>query len=209
MEGEMFYILLWTILCFYIGRYNAYIIDKQNSDLGGKPVFVVVPDKWKWLFRFQKNSYVRKNKLLKISVVLCLIGYAFAIIELFLLIYAIIAGVTTIISKMAFLVFIVFMGIFMIIMCGASIRYEYNMSIAYDYDWITYFQEGLVQKSKRRCKVVSQLTEGTYEITFGRYGKRRFRAETDVPVEIGDQKYAVHYYHSLDSDEPFWVIKNY
>ena len=41
-------------------------IDKENRNLAGKPAFIFIPDKWKWLFRNRVNTYAGKNKILRV-----------------------------------------------------------------------------------------------------------------------------------------------
>lgn len=207
IEMEWICNILWIILCVYIGRYNAYVLDKQYSDPGGKPIYITIPNNWRWAFRFQESSY--NNKIWRVSFFFALLGYLFGIIERVLLLCAIKSELKDRIFDISYEVFCWYIFLSLMVMIIGTFGYEYNMRIAYDYDWVTYFQEGIFQKSKRRCKVINQIDEETYEIILGRFGKRIYRAEAEGPMEIGDKKYAIHFYHSLEKNTPYWIIKNY
>ena len=211
--GDKTYIIgeciLFICLTVWTGREVGDVIDKQNRDVGGNPCFLKISDKWRWLFRFQKKLYTDKFTILRASVILHLLGYLSAIIEFMLFIIALITNNLKIISVVPQIYFTSTIFGMLCVFFPDSIRYFYYMHKSYQYDWITDFKEQLVQNSKRRCKVVSKLDDNTFEITLGRLGKKKFRASADVPVEVGDEKVAVHVYHSLDENAPFWVIKNF
>ena len=207
----MLRIAWWCLTCFYTGREVGAKIDLQNRDVGGKPKLVQIPWKWQSIFKQRQGLYMYDNKILKASVLSHLLGYTFAMIELILFVIGIcfqMKSKIVIVADSCFFVFILVMAFGVLLPDG--IRYEKNMQKAYDYDWITSFQEALTQKSKRKCTIISVIDERTCEIEFLKgIKKHRFYAETEFPVEIGEIKYALHYYHPIDEDKPYWIIKNY
>ena len=86
------------------------------------------------------------------------------------------------------------------------IKYERNLQLSYDCDWITQLQEILTIYPKRRCVVVSQVNSSTYEIILGRLGRRIHIAKSTIPVVIGAKMFAVH---SNEHGSPFWTIKDH
>lgn len=195
--GEVL-VIFWIVMSIYSGRYLGYTMDMENSDIGGRPMFVIIPQKWRWLFRFRNQVYADKYKLLIASVAFQLLGYFCSVVEITILLVMVLNKNLNL-TSLATLVYVIYMliGIFCIFFPN-NIRYDYYMRRTYDYDWITYFKEELNIRPKRTCRIVSQIDENTYEITLGRFGKKKHQANADMQVKIGEKKYAVHIEHSLD-----------
>lgn len=205
----VFIIILSIVFCIWFGRDSGYVIDRQNRDPGGKPEFVIVPLKYRWLFKFQNKMYSDKYTILKASVAFHLLGYFFGIVETVVLVVFILTENTQLIPiSISFAILNIAIGVFFIQFPDSS-RYDRNMRETYDYDYITYYKQQLTGNSKRRCRIVSQIDEHTYEITIGLFGKKKFRAISDVAVNIGDMQYAVHMGYLMDDNMPYWKIKTY
>ena len=201
-------ILVFVAVSIGMGREAGYGMDRDCSDPGGRAKYIPVPAKWKWLFRLQHDTYASGNKILKASVGIYLSGYIAAIIELLIFFFAVFSGCEwEIAADWAYKICLstgVLSGIFFAAPVG--IKYDYNMGLTYDYDWVTFLQVTFLLNPKRRCKVVYIIDETLCEITFGRFGRRRHLAETQIPVKVGDEKYAVHRYGDV---RPYWEIRNH
>lgn len=208
-EWGIFIVIWWFIMSIYSGRLLGYTMDKQNREVGGKPIFVSIPEKWRWAFRFRNESYTDKYKILRASAVFQLLGYLFSSVEILILIIMIF-NKTLDLTALATSVYVIFMlsGFFFVLLPN-RVRYNYYMRRTYDYDWITYCKEQFGGRTKRPCKIVSKINENTYEITLGRFGKHKYRANADIKVKIGEKMYAVHMDHSVDENVPYWKIKNH
>lgn len=198
--GNILMCIFYSICCIWIGRETGYTLDKQNRKPEGKPKFVLIPNKWLWLFRYQKNEYAAKYNILRTSIYCHLLGYAFSVFEVLVLLYVVISKNKTALSEKIFFAYILLMSAICI---PESYRYERNLQRAYDYDWITYLQEAFRGVSRRKCTVVEQKGDGIYEIVFGKWNKRRYVAKATKTLNIGDVKYARHIYGEKG---PYWLI---
>lgn len=197
-------IIIWVIMFIWIGYDGGYTIDKQYREPGGKPIFINIPDRWKWLFKFQTNTYIRK--IVRPGFSTYLLGYLFAALEIILLFITLNLEEWQLLIKIADGLVYLFVFLCFVIVMPDIMMYEKNMRNTYDYDWITYFQEGFSLNPKRRCHIVKHIEGTTYEIALGYRNKRKYLAEVVVPVNVGEMKYAVHVY---DEKRPYWIIKNH
>lgn len=197
---------LWLIImCIYSGREMGSAIDKENRNSAGKPAFIFIPDKWKWLFRNRVNTYAGKNKILRVSFIIQLLGYLFAFFEIVLFVSFLFCKKERL-TTFSFQLYIFYALISIFLGGVSSYIYERNMQTAYDYDWITYFQEAFSLYSKRSCRIIDKKNESTYEIVIGAFCKHKYLATAECQVEIGEKKYAIHVY---DKAGPYWIIRSF
>ncbi len=195
---------LWAVVCFFVGRSVGKTIDIQYREQEGKPALVTIPDRWKKLFHFR---YFFGNEVVREGIVTQILGYLFAVAELVVLVLA------AILKRIMSFVWVadwllIFWGLIvtLAVLLPMDIRYEHNLRLAYDCDWITQLQEMLTIYPKRRCVVVSQINTSTYEIILGRWGKRKHIAKSTNPIVVGARMFAVH---SNEHGAPFWTIKDH
>lgn len=192
------------------GRNLGYTIDKQYRDPGGKPIYVVLPLKYRSFFKINENTYFSKDNPLRVSICIQFVAYIFAFVELGVLLCGIISGRYIFFSNAATKFFVI--GMFLIgFVIAAPYVYKYNQNMykTYEYDWITALQEGLFQYSKRKCKIIKKINDNIYQIEVGILKKHKYIAESMFVIEEGTMLYAVHYYHSKDISGPFWEIKKF
>lgn len=203
-EFEVLEILFCFFMCLYMARECGSRIDKENRQSAGKPVFISIPDKWRWLFCNKVNSYAGRTKILRVSFVIHLLGYLSASIELLFLLMYLYYGTEEFVTfsfRVWLLCGLLVSGISLV----SSYIYESNLQRAYDYDWITYWQEGIQSFSKRKCRVIDKKDDGIYVITIG-VCKHRHLAISEFSVGINENLYAIHIYNE---DGPCWELRKY
>lgn len=199
---DLILIIILIFICAWGDRDFGYIFDKQNREPEGKPQFIDVPVKWRWMFRFQNETYADGNKILKASVVVHLLGYFFSFLEIIILLCTVV-GDTRKLADLSMGIFLLHEVILAIYIFPIGLKYEKNLRKAYDYDWITFVQEIFFENPRRRCKIIEKIDENTYEIKVGRYV---YLAKSKKPVNTEERLYA---YHRYDEGKPYWIIKNY
>lgn len=208
--NEKVFVIVWSILiCFWSGRSIGSRIDKEYRDPGGKAYYVNINSKWRWIYKKINDTYSESSRILLASMIWHLLGYAFSVIEMLLLISGIIMKNTEFMSTIScqiLIVYFLFAGIFVGLPTG--IMYSHNMRKTYDYDWITDVKEKICSNSKRTCKIVSISQNDICEIKIGYFGRKHrvAKAEKDIPVWIGKRMYAIHVY---DTCNPCWIIKEH
>lgn len=196
--------LWWSVVCFFIGRSVGKTIDIQYREAEGQPKLVKIPAHMKWLFYFR---YLSGTEVVQEGLIAQVGGYIFSVLELIVFFLARVWGADELFVEIADWLIIVYAVILCIgILLPMSIRYEHNLQVAYDRDWVTRLQEVLTLYPKRRCKITAQVGPATYEIVLGRWGKKKRIAKASVPVDVGTHMYAVH---SNEQGFPFWTIKNH
>lgn len=196
--------LLWAVVCFSVGRNVGKTIDIQYREQEGKPTLVTIQDRWKKFFHFR---YFCENEVVMEGIITQILGYLFAVVELVVLILA--ASLNQIMSFVwvaDWIVILFSMIVTLAVLLPMHIKYERNLQLSYDCDWITQLQEILTIYPKRRCVVVSQVNSSTYEIILGRLGRRIHIAKSTIPVVVGAKMFAVH---SNEHGSPFWTIKDH
>jgi len=204
MNSLYWRILLWAVVCFLVGRSVGKTIDIQYREQEGKPALVTIPDRWKKLFHFR---FFSGNEVVREGITTQILGYLFATVELILLIFAaILKRIMSFVWVADWLLILFALIVTLAVLLPMHIRYEHNLRLAYDCDWITQMQEILTIYPKRRCVVVSQINTFTYEIILGGLGRRRHIAKSTIPVVVGARMFAVH---SNEHGSPFWTIKDH
>ena len=178
------------------------VIDQQYRDVGGKPEFIEIPKKWRWLFYKPKEFYKRSNKLTKMSLIIYLIGYFGFIFQTTIIITSLIAGRFSHMEYISWGILLTNEILSMIVGFTMGRKYNKNMRKSYDYDFLSYYMEQLCGVCKRKCRIVSIIDEQVCEIEIGRIQKKTFKAFTESKVKIGDVRYAMHYRHPIDVKEP-------
>lgn len=201
--GMRFRILLWSIFLLYMGRSVGKIIDKQYREPEGKPKLVRIKENLKWLFHFE---YFFGPEVVKEGLITEILGYLFSALVLCLFIIPVSLDVGQILAPVSDWLVVLYAFLEIIIVTPMGIRYSRNVQRAYDSDWITQFQEAFTLLPKRRCKVVSLVREGVYEITLGHVGRQRHLAKSSSMVSVGSKMYAVH---SNEQGSPFWTIRDH
>ena len=189
----------YALLCFFLGRSVGKIIDIQYRESEGKPRLRCLSKKARIFFAFSDHNMVVAE-----GIVAHILGYIFTLLELIAvaLFTATEMNIFLALSQWLFYAFVFILVI--LVMFPMAVRYEHNIQIAYDCDWITNRMRSFSMLPKRRCKVVNQLDDSTYEITLGYCGRKKRKAKTSVPVSTGDFVYAVNYF---DDGPPFWTIR--
>ncbi len=202
-EGSLMLISLWySFMFWYASRSSGRSLDKQHRKTEGKPHFVEIPRRYKWLFSF---DYLTGMVVVKEGLTVQVVGYLFSAFEVCCAVFAYLFQKTDIIRQMSFYRVLAYVLIAGYIMTRMEIRYERNMQNAFDYDWISYFQHAVIALPKRKCVVLSKMDASTYEIRLS-ISRKKYGARSSVEVTIGAKYYAVH---SYEQGYPFWSIRDH
>lgn len=197
-------IIWWSIVCFLTGRGVGKTVDIQYREIEGKPKFIKIAERRKWIFHFR---YFAGTEVVREGLIAQIVGYTFSTLELAVFFLAVIIDAVQLIVVIADWLVVLFATVLSVgVLLPMQLRYQHHMKVAYDCDWITHLQENLTIYPKRRCRIISKIGPSTYEIVLGRWGKKKRLAKTSVPVVVGTTMYAVH---SNEQGSPFWTIKNH
>lgn len=205
----MFIGFVSAFVCIISAIEMGRVIDQQYSDIGGKPEFVEIPQKWRWLFYKSKDSYKQSNKLVKMSLIVYLVGYIGFVIQMIVIFLGFISGRFGQINYISWCILVIHEVLNVIIGLTMGHKYNKNMRKSYDYDFLSYYIEQIKGVCKRKCRVVDVIDEHICEIEIGRFKKRRFKATTEIKVKVGEERYAMHYNHPIDLDEPYWEVRRH
>lgn len=204
LDGMCFRLLVVGFIGWLVGREGGKKVNRQFRDPAGKARFLVVPSKWKWLFSFPgypMEAVIRESIFLQIQ------GWIFSVACLALSLLAGNGLLLDLLSPLAdWILLATNVCICSAIIISLSVRYQKNLQIAYDCDWITQMQEGLSMLPVRRCTVIKKVDESTYIITLGKLGRKEHYARNENEITIGVKLYAVHF---NERGFPFWVIRDH
>lgn len=202
MDYCQFKAIVCAMICFFSCRNAGKRMNNQYRDSEGKPRFVIIPNRYKLFFCF---DYSKGNSVLKAGVVIHLVGYLFTLLELLLLFLCTLLNQHHVMLHYSHWIacgyaLLVAFGV----MVPAGFRYETNIQKFYDHDWITHFQRVMTLYPIRQCKIIKQIDSSTYEITLGKFRRKKHIARTLFPVVIGERMLAVHTY---EQGPPYWHLK--
>lgn len=196
-------IFFGCLFCGYAARELGWHVDLQYRETEGKPRFVHIPQDIKWMFHFRffiGTDVVREGLWVQVM------GYIFCALELLVFLLAAMLRCADLLVHIADGLVFFYILLSMGVLIPMGIRYEHNLQLAFDRDFVTYLQNAFTMLPKRRCKVVSQVTPETFEITLGYFKRKRRLAKAAFSDTVGARMYAVH---SYEHGSPFWEIRSH
>lgn len=196
--------LLGMLLCILGGLNVGASVDQQYREPEGKPHFIEVPHKLKWLFRFR---HFAGAEVVKVAFYIEVVGYVYALAYLCMAALAWLwDGLNDRLRLICYLLLAMYVFSVVSLLLPMAWRYERNKQKEFQYDWITYLQEALSLYPKRRCRIIAQIDDSTYRIRLAGLFRTEFVAKSQKKVAVNKKMYAVHQY---ELGFPFWIIKDH
>lgn len=93
-----FRIIWWSIVCFLTGRGVGKTVDIQYREIEGKPKFIKIAERRKWIFHFR---YFAGTEVVREGLIAQIVGYTFSTLELAVFFLAVIIDAVQLIVVIA------------------------------------------------------------------------------------------------------------